>query len=124
MLRNILKIAAGVGTFFGLCAVIAAFYYSLATRRAERSLVAVVSGEGIEEAEDVAKILGQFHDDDARIKARCQVWKGGSLLSSFHFPDLTPGPAKLARGREIRLFTVGSQWQAKESWRQHRSPPC
>jgi len=64
-----LTIAAGISTFLGLIGFLAYLYFALVFNRAEASVSRLVGGNPLFTAEQVVKILSQFKDDEARLRA-------------------------------------------------------
>jgi hypothetical protein len=75
ILQIILKYAAGVSSILSLLAFLAGLFVWLQSQKKERSVVDVIRGEGIVQADTVVKIVKQFKDDDKRLEALKEILK-------------------------------------------------
>ena len=66
---EIFKYAAGITSGLSLAAFLAALYFSLQSQKRERSIISVVKGEGVLQAETVVKVLKEFTSEENRIVA-------------------------------------------------------
>jgi hypothetical protein len=79
---DVIRVVAGVSSFFGVLSVLAYLYFVAQARSAERSVRDIIEGEGLFNSDQVVNILAQFTSDARRLEALKEIAHYGTTKAA------------------------------------------